>query len=128
MRARARAGACLPGGGPQPFHRGVGAHPRAQRQTGYAVSVPPALLEVVDLAISYRQQRGWQQVLSKVNFTIGRGEAFGLVGESGCGKSTVALQLLGYRHPSSRVDSGRMLFNGGDLLRSEERRVGKECR
>ena len=80
------------------------------------MSVPPALLEVVDLAISYRQQRGWQQVLSKVNFTIGRGEAFGLVGESGCGKSTVALQLLGYRHPSSRVDSGRVLFNGGDLL------------
>ncbi len=80
------------------------------------MTVPPALLEVVDLAISYRQQRGWQQVLSKVNFTIGRGEAFGLVGESGCGKSTVALQLLGYRHPSSRVESGRVLFNGGDLL------------
>jgi peptide/nickel transport system ATP-binding protein len=77
---------------------------------------PAALLQVVDLAVSYRQQNGWQPVLSKVNFTIGRGEAFGLVGESGCGKSTVALQLLGYRHPASRVDSGQVLFNGRNLL------------
>jgi peptide/nickel transport system ATP-binding protein len=89
------------------------------------VTVPPALLEVVDLAVSYRQQRGWQQVLSKVNFTIGRGEAFGLVGESGCGKSTVALQLLGYRHPSSRVDGGRVLFKGGDLLSLKRRELDK---
>jgi peptide/nickel transport system ATP-binding protein len=76
----------------------------------------PALLEVIDLAVSYRQQRGWQPVLSNVSFAIGRGEAFGLVGESGCGKSTVALQLLGYRHPASRVDGGRVLFTGRDLL------------
>jgi peptide/nickel transport system ATP-binding protein len=70
----------------------------------------------MDLAVSYRQQIGWQSVLSHINFTIGRGEAFGLVGESGCGKSTVALQLLGYRHPASRIDSGQVLFNGRDLL------------
>ncbi len=75
-----------------------------------------ALLRVVDLAVSYRQQTGWQPVLCKVNFAIGRGEAFGLVGESGCGKSTVALQLLGYRHPASRVDGGQVLFDGQDLL------------
>ena len=77
---------------------------------------PAALLEVADLSVSYRQQNGWQPVLSQVNFTIGRGEAFGLVGESGCGKSTVALQLLGYRHPASRIDSGQVLFTGRDLL------------
>ena len=56
-------------------------------------------------------------MLRKVNFAIGRGEAFGLVGESGCGKSTVALQLLGYRHPASRLDGGQVLFQGRDLLR-----------
>jgi peptide/nickel transport system ATP-binding protein len=77
---------------------------------------PTALLQVVDLEVSYRQQKGWQPVLRKVNFTIGRGEAFGLVGESGCGKSTVALQLLGYRHPASRIDGGQVLFNGRELL------------
>ena len=77
---------------------------------------PTALLQVVDLEVSYRQQKGWQPVLRRVNFTIGRGEAFGLVGESGCGKSTVALQLLGYRHPASRIDGGQVLFNGRELL------------
>jgi peptide/nickel transport system ATP-binding protein len=75
------------------------------------------LLQVSDLAVSYRQQAGWLPVLHRVNFTIGRGEAFGLVGESGCGKSTVALQLLGYRPPACRIDGGRVLFKGRDLLR-----------
>ena len=53
--------------------------------------------------------------MNKVSFTIGQGEAFGLVGGH-CGKSTVALQLLGYRHPASRVDAGQVLFNSQDLL------------
>ncbi len=77
------------------------------------------LLQVLDLEVSYRQQAGWQKVLCKVNFAIARGEAFGLVGESGCGKSTVALQLLGYRHPASRIDGGQVLFKDRDLLRLE---------
>jgi peptide/nickel transport system ATP-binding protein len=76
-----------------------------------------ALIQVEDLAVSYRQQIGWQPVLHGVSFAINQGEAFGLVGESGCGKSTIALQLLGYRHPASRVDRGRVLFKGQDLLR-----------
>ncbi len=75
------------------------------------------LLRAVDLQVSYRQQEGWLPVLHRVNFAIPRGETFGLVGESGCGKSTVALQLLGYRHPSSRVDGGRIEFGGRDLLK-----------
>ena len=41
---------------------------------------------------------------------------FGLVGESGCGKSTVAYQLLGYRQPQCRVEGGRVLFKGQNLL------------
>ena len=51
-----------------------------------------------------------------VTFTLMKGETLGLVGESGCGKSTVALLLLGYRHPSGRVDGGQVRFDGRDLL------------
>jgi peptide/nickel transport system ATP-binding protein len=50
-----------------------------------------------------------------VTFTIARGEAFGLVGESGCGKSTVAYQLLGYRRENGRLLDGHIFFQGTDI-------------
>ena len=75
------------------------------------------LLDVRDLEIAYRQGDGWVRVLHRVNFRIEGGEVFGLVGESGCGKSTVAYQLLGYRRPGSLVEGGEVLFKGRDLLR-----------
>jgi peptide/nickel transport system ATP-binding protein len=81
------------------------------------VSAAPALVEVVDLDVSYRSGEGRLRVLHNVSFDIGRREAFGLVGESGCGKSTVARQLLGYRPANSVVEGGRVLFDGTDLLR-----------
>ena len=73
------------------------------------------LVEVIDLNFAYRQGEGWVRVLHKVSFTVYRGEAFGLVGESGCGKSTVAYQLLGYRREAARIESGRVVFQGMDL-------------
>jgi len=75
------------------------------------------LVEVIDLDFAYRDGERWSRVLHGVSFTIQRGEAFGLVGESGCGKSTVAYQLLGYRRGNSRVEGGRVIFQGADLLR-----------
>jgi peptide/nickel transport system ATP-binding protein len=74
------------------------------------------LVEVEKLTVSYRQGGGWHQVVEDVDFDIGRGEVFGLVGESGCGKSTVALQLLGYRHAAMRTDRGRVDLDGTDIL------------
>ncbi len=83
------------------------------------MSKGPALVEVIDLDFAYRQGEGWLRVLHKVNFTVHRGEAFGLVGESGCGKSTVAYQLLGYRRESTRIEGGRVVFQGVDLQQLE---------
>ena len=76
-----------------------------------------SLVEVGDLSVAYHHHDGWLRVVEDVGFTIAKGEAFGLVGESGCGKSTIAYHLLGYRRPGSRVESGRILFQGVDLLR-----------
>ncbi|MFN4140223.1 dipeptide ABC transporter ATP-binding protein [Aestuariivirga sp.] len=74
------------------------------------------LLQVSDLSVSYRQGLGWRRVVEGVSFAIRRGEVLGLVGESGCGKSTVALQLLGFRHGSLRTDSGKISLEGTDVL------------
>jgi peptide/nickel transport system ATP-binding protein len=73
------------------------------------------LVDVVDLDFAYRDGDRWTRVLHAVNFTIRRGEAFGLVGESGCGKSTVAYQLLAYRRDNGRIEGGRIVFQGTDL-------------
>jgi peptide/nickel transport system ATP-binding protein len=73
------------------------------------------LVQVDDLTFAYRQGDGWVRILHGVSFSIARGEAFGLVGESGCGKSTVAYQLLAYRRENSRVESGRVMFQNTEL-------------
>jgi peptide/nickel transport system ATP-binding protein len=73
------------------------------------------LVEVADLDFAYRHGEGWLRVLHGVSFAIHRGEAFGLAGESGCGKSTVAYQLLGLHREGSRIEGGRILFQGRDL-------------
>ena len=73
------------------------------------------LLEVSHLSVAYRQGGGWSRAVDDVSFTVAPGEVFGLVGESGCGKSTISLQLLGYRHPTMRVEAGDVRFKGASL-------------
>src|SRR3954454_14046426 len=75
----------------------------------------PALLEVNDLSIAYWQGNRWIRVVSGVSFQVGRGEVLGIVGESGRGKSTLAYQLSGYRHPHARLESGSVVFSGTEL-------------
>jgi peptide/nickel transport system ATP-binding protein len=83
------------------------------------------LVQVVGLDFAYREGEGWSRVLHDVNFTIFRGEAFGLVGESGCGKSTIAYQLLAYRRENSRIERGHILFNGMDLKDLDRRALDR---
>ena len=77
------------------------------------------ILEVQDLRKTYVTRRGWPipkvahvRALDGVSFTVGRGEALGIVGESGCGKSTVARVSLRLQ----TADSGRVTFGGQDVL------------
>ena len=75
-----------------------------------------ALVAVDGLSLAFGSQGNWTRVLHDVSFTIAPGEVMGLVGESGCGKSTIGLTLLGYRASNARIESGRVLFKGQDLL------------
>ena len=83
----------------------------------------PAALTVICLDVAYWSSTGWTPAVEDVSFTIGDGEALGLAGESGCGKSTIAYTLMGERRPGSRIRDGRVLLDGEDLLALTERQL-----
>src|SRR5690349_8762782 len=72
-------------------------------------------LSVENLSVAYRSGGRDRAVLRDVSFRIGRGEAYGLVGESGCGKSTVALTAVRYLPRAGRVTAGHIAMDGADV-------------
>jgi peptide/nickel transport system ATP-binding protein len=77
----------------------------------------PELLAVEDLSLGFRTDAGLARVLDGVNLAVAPGQIMGLVGESGCGKTTLARAVLGVlpRHVAT-VERGRIRFEGMDLL------------
>ena len=69
-----------------------------------------------DLEVAYRVRGTWRQVLRGISFSIGPGESFGLVGESGCGKSTAAMAAMRYLADNGRISSGSITVDGKDLV------------
>ena len=74
------------------------------------------LLEVSDLAIAFRTGQGVARVLDGVNLSVSRGRIMGLVGESGCGKTTLARAVLSVLAPNALIEGGAIRFGGLDLL------------
>ncbi len=75
-----------------------------------------ALLRVEDLQVNYHTPAGPVRAVNGVSFTIKPGERLGLVGESGSGKSTIALALLRLIRPPGRIDAGKVILDGVNLL------------
>lgn len=75
-----------------------------------------SLLEVKDLNLEFTTSRGILKALSGVSFDVQRGEVFGIVGESGCGKTVTGLSVLRLLPRSARITSGNILFDGINLL------------
>ena len=78
--------------------------------------MPDPLVEVRNLTIDYWQHRAWINVVNRASFTIQPGEAFALVGESGCGKSTTGRLILRLMEPTS----GSVRFKGQEIARLEK--------
>lgn len=73
------------------------------------------LLNVTDLRTEFRTGAGWHAAVNGVSFTLEKGEILGLVGESGCGKSTVASSLMRLLPGNARIAGGTVLLDGVDL-------------
>ena len=78
------------------------------------------VLECKDLCISYFTRAGEIPAVVDFNLTVMPGEAVGVVGESGCGKSTVALAIMQYMGKNGRIMSGEIRFNGRDMTTMSE--------
>ena len=78
------------------------------------------ILSVKNLTVSFPAPGGALNVVDGISFDICKGEVFGLVGESGSGKTITALSILGLIDTPGRITGGEILFNGRDLLRSDE--------
>lgn len=74
-------------------------------------------LELTDLSVAYRVSGRNRAVLRNLSLTIGQGEAYGLVGESGCGKSTVALTVVRYLPRNGSITGGAISLDGQDVMK-----------
>ena len=81
---------------------------------------PTPVLECKDLCISYFTRAGEIPAVVDFNLTVMPGEAVGVVGKSGCGKSTVALAIMQYMGKNGRVMSGEIRFKGRDMTAMSE--------
>src|SRR5262245_63652703 len=74
------------------------------------------VVKVDNLAIAYETRAGDVNAVRDVTFDIYRGETLGLVGESGCGKSTVAYGLVNYLGRNGKIVKGDIVFQGESLI------------
>lgn len=82
--------------------------------------MPEPILEVDDLKTYFFTEAGVVKAVDGVNFVLNKGEPIGLVGESGSGKTVSALSVLGIVPRPGKVISGRIVFEGQDLLKMSE--------
>lgn len=86
------------------------------------------LLAVQNLRTYYRILRGYVKAVDDVNFHINEGEALGLAGESGCGKTTIALSILRILPQGGFIAGGNILLRGRDLTKIDEYEMKQKFR
>ena len=78
------------------------------------------LLEVTQLRIEAGGDNNWKPIVKDIGLTLEQGEVLGLIGESGAGKSTIGLAVMGYCRPGCRIAGGNIKFRGFDVETATE--------
>ncbi len=92
------------------------------RRSGIGDSSLPAI-EVKDLRVYYDSEAGVVKAVDGVNFTLEQGERLALVGESGCGKTTLGMALLKLTKAPGYIDGGQILLDGRNLVPLDEEQM-----
>lgn len=86
------------------------------------------LLEVENLKMYYEIMRGDVKAVDDVSFQVEKGDALGLAGESGCGKTSAALAVLRLLPWNGRIVDGKIVFDGIDLIKLSDKKLRKDIR
>jgi peptide/nickel transport system ATP-binding protein len=87
------------------------------------------ILEVKNLRLYYHTSKGVVKALDNVSFDLHKGETLGLVGESGCGKTTTGVALLRMPSPPGRIEEGsQIILDGRDIMGLSEKQLRKDVR
>jgi peptide/nickel transport system ATP-binding protein len=82
-----------------------------------------ALLTVKNLSVGYHTRKGFLKSVQGVSFSLDQGKSLGLVGESGCGKTTIGMALMGLLPDNASVTDGMILFEDQDLLKMSKKEI-----
>ncbi len=83
------------------------------------------VIDVEHLSIAYATRKGDVEAVRDVTFTVREGETVGLVGESGCGKSTIAFGIVNHLGPNGKITEGHIRFQGTELVGKTGRELKK---
>ena len=83
------------------------------------------LLRIDGLHVAFGARNTWRDVVRGVDLRVSAGEVVGVVGESGSGKSMTALAVMGLLPPGARISSGRILFDGAELVGMRDSAMNK---
>ena len=78
------------------------------------------LLSIRNLTLEYKTHKGYVSAVDDVSFDLMAGQAMGLVGESGCGKTTIAMALIRLSPENAEIRQGEILLDGQDILKFSE--------